>query len=596
MPPVTLPNDDDVKDKPYDMKLLKRLMRYMRPYRWHLVTVLSLNVVVSALGPLRPWLVQIAIDDHVAHGDMPGLMRMIAILGGTMVGQAVLLYILTYLMRFVGQHILYTLRLEVFQHASRLPLKYFDKTPVGRVVTRVTNDIDTLDDMFSSGIVMIMTDVMVIGCILAFMFKMDWRMALLSLTIVPPLLIVSFLFRIKARTAFRDVRKHLARLNSFMQERVTGMAIVQLFGRERDELAQFGGINEDHTEANIRTIRYYAFYFPTVEFLSTLVITLILWYAGGQLLQGALSVGVLFAFVQWTEQFFRPIFDLSDKYNVLQNALASSERIFELLDTESGITDPAEPKVISGQGAVDFENVWFSYGDNEEWVLRDLSLHIEPGQTVAIVGATGAGKTTIISLLNRFYDVQKGTIRVDGHDLREYRVADLRHQIAIVLQDVYLFPGTVKANISLENDEIPEERIIAAAKMVGADRFIDKLPDGYDSMLLEGGSSLSVGQKQLLSFARALAYDPRILILDEATSSVDTETEQQIQTAIAEMLHGRTAIVIAHRLSTIQTADRIIVMHKGEVREHGTHAELLAADGIYSRLYQLQYKDQEAKA
>ncbi|MGE5402605.1 MAG: ABC transporter ATP-binding protein [Ignavibacteriales bacterium] len=585
--------DDEILGKAYDSKLMRRLLGYLKPYKKYVILAILLNMVVSALGPLRPLLTKIAIDDNIKNKDYHGLLLITLALMGSLVFQALMQYFLTYYTQYMGQKIVYDLRIKLFTHVERLALKYFDKTPIGRIVTRVTNDVESLNEMFSSGIVMVFSDVFIILWIFGFMFFMDWKLSLVTLSVLPLLIYGTFLFRVKVRDAYRDVRFHLARLNSYMQEHVTGMSVVQIFNREKEELRRFSLINEDYKKVNIKSVFYYAVFYPAVDMLSSVALALIIWYGGGEIVRGSLSIGVLFAFIQYTEMFFRPIRDLSDKYNIMQTAMASSERIFKLLDNETFIKNPENPITVTKvNGEIEFRNVWFAYND-EDYVLKNISFKINPGQTVAIVGATGAGKTSLINILTRFYDINKGQICLDGNDIKELDKRELRKFISIVLQDVFLFSGTIKSNISLNSPEISEKQIVEAAKSVGAHKFIMALPKQYDEEVKEKGATLSVGQKQLLSFARALAYDPQILILDEATSSVDTETEILIQRAIEKLLVGRTAIVIAHRLSTIQNADKILVMHKGELREMGTHQELLAKRGVYYKLYQLQYKDQE---
>lgn len=585
--------DDEILGKAYDSKLMKRMLQYVKPYKGYVVLAILLNIFVAALGPIRPYLTMIAIDDYIGGKNVNGLLMISLALLGLLLFQGVIQYLLTYYTQYMGQKIIFDLRMKVFGHVQKLALRFFDKTPIGRLVTRVTNDIESLNEMFSSGIVTVFSDVFTIIWILAFMFFMDVKLTLVSLTVFPLLLYGTFLFRKKVRDSYRDVRFHLARLNSYMQEHISGMNIVQIFNREDKELKRFSDINADYRTANIKSIFYYAIFFPAVELLSSAVFALIIWYGGGEIIQGTLTIGVLFAFIQYTEMFFRPIRDLSEKYNVMQTAMASSERIFKLLDNDTFVKNPDNPVPLGRiKGEVEFKDVWFAYKD-EDYVLKNISFKIKPGETIAIVGATGAGKTSIINILTRFYDIQKGAIYLDGIDIKTVDKHDLRKYISTVLQDVFLFSGTIRSNISLNNPEITEERIIEAAKRVGAHKFIMELPERYDAEVKEKGSTLSVGQKQLISFARALAYDPQILILDEATSSVDTETELLVQSAIEKLLTGRTSIVIAHRLSTIQNADKIIVMHKGEIRELGSHQELLAKRGIYYKLYQLQYKDQE---
>jgi len=587
--------EDEILGKAYDSKLMKRLLGFVKPYKKYVVAAIFMNVVVAALGPLRPYLTKIAIDDYIVNDNYEGLITISAILFGTLIFQAIVQYFLTYYTQLMGQNIIYDLRVKLFAHVQKLALKYFDKTPIGRIVTRVTNDVESLNELFSSGIVMIFSDVFIIIWILIFMFSMEWQLTLVSLSVLPFLIYATFLFRRKVRESYRDVRFQLARLNSYTQEHITGMSIIQLFSKEKKENENFASINDAHKTANINSIFYYAIFYPIVEILSSGAIALIIWYGGGNIIQGTMTIGVLFAFIQYTEMFFRPIRDLSEKYNIMQTAMASSERIFKLLDNDTIIENPTNPKTINNfRGNVDFKNVWFAY-NNDEYVLKDISFSVNEGETVAIVGATGAGKSSIINLLNRFYDINKGSIRVDGIDLREISKEELRDYISIVLQDIFLFSGTIASNISLGDSSISMEQIVEAAKTVGAHGFISKLPNQYDAEVMEKGATLSVGQKQLISFARALVFNPQILILDEATSSVDTETELLIQQAIEKLLKGRTSIVIAHRLSTIQNSDKIIVLHKGEIKEVGTHQQLLSKRGIYYKLYQLQYKDQEVR-
>ncbi|MBU2492092.1 MAG: ABC transporter ATP-binding protein/permease [Bacteroidetes bacterium] len=572
---------------------MKRLLGYVKPYTKYVVLAILLNLLVAGLGPLRPYLTKIAVDDYIAVKDYDGLLNIALLLVATLIIQSFIQYFLTYYTQLMGQKIIYDLRVKLFAHVQKLALRYFDKTPIGRIVTRVTNDIEALNELFSSGIVMVFSDIFIIVWIFIFMFFMSWDLSLVTLSVLPILIYGTFLFRRKVRESYRDVRFHLARLNSYMQEHITGMAIVQSFAKEDDEIKNIASINSDHKKANIDSIFYYAVFYPVVEVLSAAAVSLIIWYGGGDVIQSSMTIGVLFAFIQYTEMFFRPIRDLSEKYNVMQTAMASSERIFKLLDNETVVKNPDNPKSLPKvKGSIEFDNVCFAYNEND-YVLRNVSFKINPGETVAIVGATGAGKTSIINILTRFYDIQNGRILIDGTDIKEIDKRDLRKYISVVLQDVFLFSGTIKSNINLDSENISQEEVINAAKTVGAHKFISLLPNQYNEEVKEKGATLSVGQKQLISFARALAYNPQILILDEATSSVDTETEILIQQAIEKLLVGRTSIVIAHRLSTVQNADKIIVMHKGEIREMGTHQELLSKKGIYYKLYQLQYKDQE---
>jgi ATP-binding cassette subfamily B protein len=589
-------SEEEILGKAYDAKLMKRLLSYVKPYKMYVIFAILLNIIVAALGPLRPYLTKIAVDDYIFNSDYYGLLYISLALFGTLMLQAVIQYFLTYYTQYLGQRTLYDLRTQIFNHTQRLALKFFDRTPLGRIVTRATNDVEALGELFSSGIVMVFSDVFIILWILAFMFFMDIQLSLVTLSVLPALIYGTFLFRKKVRERYRDVRLHLARLNSYMQEHVTGMSAVQIFNKEEDELKKFSSINNDYRVANIKSIFYYALFYPSVEILSSIAVGLIIWYGGGEVIQGALTIGVLFAFIQYTEMFFRPIRDLSEKYNIMQTAMASSERIFKLLDNETFVKNPENPvKIEKVDGKIEFKNVWFAYND-EDYVLKDISFSINPGETIAIVGHTGAGKTSIINILTRFYDINKGEILVDGINIESMDKKELRQHISSVLQDVFLFSGDIQSNINLAREDIPIEKVAEAARIVGANEFIDSLPNKYSEEVKERGATLSVGQKQLISFARALAFDPKILILDEATSSIDTETEQLIQKAISKLLVGRTAIVIAHRLSTIQNSDKIIVLHKGEIRETGNHQELLAKRGIYYKLYQLQYKDQELAA
>ncbi|MEJ2194543.1 MAG: ABC transporter ATP-binding protein [Ignavibacteriaceae bacterium] len=589
-------SEEEILGKAYDAKLMKRLLGYIKPYKMYVIFAILLNIIVAALGPVRPYLTKIAVDDYIFNSDYTGLLYIALALFGSLLLQAVIQYFLTYYTQYLGQRTLYDLRTQIFNHTQRLALKFFDRTPIGRIVTRATNDVEALGELFSSGIVMVFSDVFIILWILGFMFFMDVQLSLVSLSVLPALIYGTFLFRKKVRERYRDVRLHLARLNSYMQEHVTGMSAVQIFNKEKDELKRFSDINNDYRVANIKSIFYYAVFYPSVEFLSAIAVGLIIWYGGGEVIQGSLTIGVLFAFIQYTEMFFRPIRDLSEKYNIMQTAMASSERIFKLLDNNTFINNPESPVNFNGvSGKIEFKNVWFAYNDND-YVLKDISFSVNPGETIAIVGHTGAGKTSIINILTRFYDINKGEILVDGINIESLDKKELRQHISSVLQDVFLFSGDIKSNINLAKEDITLDKVAEAASIVGANEFIESLPDKYNEEVKERGATLSVGQKQLISFARALAYDPKILILDEATSSVDTETEQLIQKAIKKLLVGRTAIVIAHRLSTVQNSDKIIVLHKGEIRETGNHQDLLAKRGIYYKLYQLQYKDQELAA
>jgi ATP-binding cassette subfamily B protein len=551
---------------------------------------------------VRPTFTKIAVDTNIAQNDKQGLLRTAALFLAVMVVRGFIQYANAYLTQWIGQRTIFDLRMEVFQHLQRLSLKFYDQNPIGRLITRLTNDVEVLNEMFSSGIVMVFSDVFTIIGIFYFMFTMNWKLALVTLSVLPFLFYGTFLFRKKARETYRDVRIQIARINTFMQEHITGMLVDQIFNREKKSYTKFTTINAAHRDANIRSIFYYAVFYPGVDLIGAVAVGLIIWYAGHNALEGVVTVGTVMAFIQFNEMFWRPIRDLSEKYNILQTAMASSERLFQLLDDKTTLNIRQNPEPLEHvRGDIEFRNVWFSYNppsdgaQSPEWVLKNISFSIQQGQTVAIVGHTGAGKTTIINLLSRFYDIQQGEILIDGINIQHVNPHDLRKHIAVVLQDVFLFSGDIQNNIHLGDETISQDRIKAAARMVGANRFIEALPNGYNAEVKERGATLSVGQKQLLSFARALAFNPRILVLDEATSSVDTETELLIQQAIKKMLVGRTSIVIAHRLSTIQSADKIIVLHKGEIREMGNHQELLALNGIYRKLYELQYKDQETK-
>lgn len=589
-------NEEDVLGKAYDARLMRRLLKYLKPYRWQVIGGIALSIVVSLMEAIRPWFTKHAVDVNIANGDKEGLLYTALAFMCVLMFRGFVQYVSAYLTQWIGQRTILDLRMEVFQHLQRLGMRFFDRNPIGRLITRVTNDIEVLNEMFSSGIVMVFSDVFTIIGILYFMFTMNWELALVSLSVLPLLFYGTFLFRKKAREAYRDVRIQLARINTFMQEHITGMMVDQIFSREKKSFEKFSAVNGAHRDANIRSILYYSFYYPGVELIAAIAVGLIIWYAGIGAIDGAVTIGTVMAFLQFNEMFWRPVRDLSEKYNIMQTAMASSERVFKLLDDQTLVSDTASPVPLGEiRGEIEFRDVWFAYND-EEWVLKNVSFTIKPGETVAFVGHTGAGKTTIMNLLTRFYEFQKGQILVDGVDLRSVSQKELRRQMAIVLQDVFLFSGDIKSNINLGNDDISIDRVKAAARVVGAQRFIEALPKQYDEPVKERGATLSVGQKQLISFARALAVNPKILILDEATSSVDTETEILIQQAIRKLLQGRTSIVVAHRLSTIQRANKIIVMHKGEIREMGTHHELLALGGVYYKLYRLQYKEQEVFA
>ncbi len=587
----------------FDGRLLRRIVRYLAPYKWWVLVAFVLTAGASFLGPLRPRLVQEAIDGYIVPGDLEGLQGIILLLVGALVGEGIFSLMQGYLTQWIGQHAIYDLRTKVFRHIQRQPLRFFDRTPVGRLITRTTSDVEALSDVLSAGVVVIIGNLFRIAFILYFMFSLNWVLALVVLAVMPAMAYGVFQFRRKVRVQYRETRKQVARLNSFLQEHISGMHIVQAFNREREEMKRFSGINHEHRAAQIKTIFYFALFWPMVDIVASTALGLVIWFGGLQAMAGTLTIGVLIAFIQFSRQFFEPIRNLSDQYNTLQSAMAGAERIFGLLDEDAALAEKETPVVLDRvQGRIEFRNVWFSYRPEEEdgerepdWILRDVSFVVEPGQQVAIVGATGAGKTTIINALLRFYDIQQGGIFIDGIDIRDLRLAELRRRVGLVLQDVFLFSGSIAHNLTLEDPEITEADMRRAAELVGADAFISKLPDGYGQDVRERGASLSHGQRQLLSFVRALVYDPEFLVLDEATSSVDTETERLIEQALEKLMAGRTSLVVAHRLSTIQHSDRILVMHKGRIREQGAHQELLAMDGLYRRLYELQYAEQEGQ-
>lgn len=574
---------------PVNYGLMRRLLAFLRPYLPHIGVAVLLTLSASALGPLRPYLTRIAIDDHIVKGDMPGLAQFVAIILGVLVLQGALQYLLSLLLTWIGQHVLLDIRTALYRHVQKLALRYYDTTPVGRIVTRVTNDVETLNELFSQGIVSMIADVMTIVWILIFMLNTSVVLTGLTIIILPLLLVASFVFRAKVRTVYGKIRTQIARMNTFMNEFVSGMAIVQLFRQEDRMLADFGAINREHRELQDRSIMYYATFYPVVELLSMTAISIVLFYAARHMATGEITIGVIIMFFQYTEMFFRPVRDLSERYNTLQSSVVASERIFDLLDTNVTVADAPDAQEFTGlTTGIAFRDVHFSY-DGTVPVLNGISFDVKKGETVALVGATGAGKSSIISILTRFYEFQQGDILIDGRSIRSWQQASLRKRIAIVLQDVFLFSRSVEENVGLGRPTIDADAVQRAARALGAYDFINRLPEGFDTNVRERGAVLSVGQKQLISFCRALATDPDILILDEATSSVDTETEQIIERSIRTLLSGRTSIVVAHRLSTIQRADRIIVLHHGQIVEQGRHAELLQADGYYAKLHRLQF-------
>jgi ATP-binding cassette, subfamily B, multidrug efflux pump len=595
MSKTATPHDDESLGRAYDAHLARRLLSYLRPYVGRVALGVLLLLSIALLELVGPYLTMLALDRAIPEQDYGLLLQFVLIYVAALLLSFVFEYCQTLLSTWLGQRVMYDLRVELFAHLQRLSLRFSDRNPVGRLMTRVTNDVEVLNELFSSGVVTVFGDIFTLVLIFTAMLLLDWRLALVTFAVLPFVAAAAFAFRGLIRRAYRDIRVRLARINAFLQERITGVRVVQLFGREADTGQRFDAVNRDHLEAHLRSITYYALFFPVIEVLTAVALALILWYGGGQVLQDTLTIGTIAAFLQYARRFFRPIQDLSEKYNVLQGAMASAERIFELLDEEPEIRDPAVPVPLPGRGAarIEFRNVWFRYDTEQqgadEWVLRDVSFVAEPGQRVAVVGATGAGKSTLISLLMRFYEPQRGQILIDGVPIARVAIAELRARIGLVLQDVFLFSDTIAANIRLGRSDIDDRRIRQAAERVGADALIGRLPLGYEQPLGERGASLSVGERQLISFARALAFDPAILVLDEATSSVDSELEARIQHALDEVLEGRTSLVIAHRLSTIQGADQILVLHHGTLRERGTHTELLKLGGLYAALHELQF-------
>ncbi len=581
--------------KVYDWDLLKRLLAYLKPYTFQLFFIAFLMIGTTLTRLVGPFLMQIAIDSHIIPGELEGLGLIAAFLIFALVGEFVFAYFEEYRIQMIGQHVMHDLRQTLFSHLQRLDVQYFDKNPVGRLMTRVMGDVQVLNELFTSGVITVFGNLLSILGIMVAMLLYNWKLACVTFTVIPIIFGATLVYQIYSRRAFREQRKQLARINAFLQENIVGMTTMQLFTQERRSYHRFNERNRRYLAANLRSIFYFSIFHPMIEVTASLATAVIIWYGGGQIVQAVLTFGVLVAFIRYAERFFWPIRELSEKYTIFQNAMASSERIFQLLDTEPSIVSTVDKSGTDTlKGEIEFRNVWFAYND-EDYVLKDVSFKVKPGEKVALVGHTGAGKTSIINLLCRFYEINKGQILIDGKDLRDMNLDELRKAISIVQQNIFLFSDTIERNISLGNPSISSEKVVRAAEDVHLDRFIQKMPDGYQTEIKEDGGGLSVGQKQLVAFARALASDPSILILDEATSSVDTETEILIEDALSHLMEERTSVVIAHRLSTIQNADRIIVMHRGEIRETGTHNELLLKEGIYYRLYQLQYKGQEAE-
>ena len=602
--------EDEALGKGYDARLMKRLLSYVGPYRWQVVAAVVMLVLASGLELVGPILTKVAIDQAFPADDMELLVLLAAAFAGSLVLSALLQYGRTLLTTWIGQRVMKDLRNKLFRRLQELDLSFFDRKPVGRLMTRVTNDVEVLNEMFTSGVVTIFGDAFTLVFIMGAMLWMEWELALVTFSVLPFVALAAWIFRTKVREAYRDTRLWLARINSFLQERISGMSVVQLFRQEEPTRERFGELNDGYLRAWLRSVTYYAVFFPVVELFTSVAFALILWYGGASALEGTLTLGTIAAFLQYARRFFRPIQDLSEKYNVLQSAMASSERIFRLLDQEPRITDPADPAILPEplEGRIEFEDVWFRYATGEEddvlhvgeserdWVLKGVSFTVQPGQRVAVVGPTGAGKSTIINLLMRFYEPQRGRITLDGVDVGEIPQKELRARLGLVLQDVYLFSGSAEQNIRLDREEIGREAMEEAARRVDVHRYIQRLEGGYEQGLGERGGKLSIGERQLLSFARALAGNPPVLLLDEATSSVDSQIEALIERGLEELMSGRTSLVIAHRLSTIKNADRILVLHHGEIRETGTHAELLERDGLYARLYRLQFEPAESVA
>jgi ATP-binding cassette, subfamily B, multidrug efflux pump len=586
---LSLAKEKESSGEIVDLKVLKQLYSYVKPYRLPFYFLIFLTISMAILAPTRPYYIQVAIDDYVALGDIPGLVKIIYILVGLMILQAIVQWAHTYYSGWIGQVIIKDIRVSLYKHLLKLRLKFFDNTPIGRLVTRNVSDIETLADVFSEGLAAIIGDLLQIVTILGVMFYIDWRLTLVSLCTLPLLIISTYVFKEKIKVTFNDVRNAVSNLNSFLQEHITGMNIVQIFNREAREFEKFKEINREHRTAHIRSVLYYSVYFPVAEIIQAIGIGLVVWYGAVRVLDMDIQIGVLISFIMYLQLFFRPIRMIADRFNTLQMGVVSSSRIFKLLASSEHIANEGNFKPETLNGNIELQNVWFAYND-EEYVLKDISFKVKKGQTVALVGATGAGKSSVINLISRFYEINKGEILIDGTDIREFELGTLRKHIGVVLQDVFLFSNSIYHNITLGNPNISKEQVMEAAELVGARKFIERLPGGLEYNVMERGSTLSVGQRQLISFVRAMVYNPEILILDEATSSVDTETEELIQESIEKMMKGRTSIVIAHRLSTIQKADKIIVLHKGEIVETGTHSSLLELGGYYTQLHQMQLK------
>jgi ATP-binding cassette subfamily B protein len=581
---------ENLKGNIIDLRILKRLLEYVRPYKWFFLYLISLTLLLAIVGPLRPYLVGLTIDNYVAVGDFKGLLMMVGIISGLLLLQSFLQYGHTYLSDWLGQHVIRDIRIRLYRHLLHLKLQFFDKTPIGRLVTRNVSDIETLADVFSQGLAAMLGDLLQLVVILGIMFYTDWRLTLISLSTLPLLIVSTYVFKEKIKSAFNEVRNAVSKLNSFVQEHITGMSIVQIFNSEQREFEKFKKINNEHRKANLKSVLYYSIYYPVAEVIQAIGIGLLVWYGAKGVIGGYTTIGVLIAFIMYIQMFFRPIRMIADRFNTLQLGIVSTSRIINLLDSKEHIADTGKIIPDHFKGEVDFKNVSFAYVD-DNFVLKNISFGAQQGESVALVGATGAGKSSIINLLSRFYEINEGSILIDGVNIRKFDLHALRRNIGVVLQDVFLFSGSIRENITLGRSDISEEQILKAAELVGALSFIQRLPGGLDYDVMERGATLSVGQRQLISFIRAMVYDPQIIVLDEATSSVDSETEALIQRAIEKVLKGRTSIVIAHRLSTIKRADKILVLDKGEIKESGTHESLMDLDGYYTYLYNVQYKE-----
>ncbi len=573
-----------------DIKILRRLFVFVKPYKKQFWVLVGLTILIASLGPMRPRIVQMAIDKELANGDYNGVVTMIILLVILLISESISQYFHTYKAGWLGQHIIRDIRIKLYRHIQNLRLKFFDNTPIGRLVTRNVSDIETLAEVFTQGIAAMIGDILMLFVIFGMMLATDWRLAFVSLALIPLLLFATYIFKEKIKTSFNEVRNAVSNLNTFVQEHLTGMNIVQIFNAEKREQEKFEEINKHHRKANMKSVMYYSVYYPVAEVLQAGAIGLIVWYGAGAVLQQEIGLGVLIAFIMYIQMFFRPIRMIADRFNTLQMGIVSTKRIVKLLDSTEHIADNGDFKTDTINGAVEFKKVDFAYND-EDWVLRDISFAVPQGKTLALVGATGAGKSSVINLLSRFYEINSGEITLDGRNIKEFDLQNLRSHIAVVLQDVFLFSDSIYNNITLRNPDIPREKVLEAAELVGAKEFIERLPGGFDYNVMERGATLSVGQRQMISFVRAMVYDPKIIVLDEATSSVDTETEELIQSAIKKLMSGRTAIVIAHRLSTIQNAHQILVLDKGKIVERGNHDQLLEKEGFYAHLHAMQYKE-----